>query len=546
MRNKVIITIIVISIVLVGVIIGLLQIEKPKINVSRDKSLSFKSNLNIPNLIAFQENNKWGFYSRSKTVVIEPKYDFVSLPHYFYYSNKYFIVKYNGLWGVIDSLENKIVPFIYDGLDFNENIFDQFIAQKGEDFGVIDFSNKVIIPFKFSKIESWGKYYFVEYKIQSEYALLNNKGTKLFDNLYSWQNKTQRVLGCIDQNGKIVLPLRYAGVEIKDKFLIVSDYDPQKITEVNNKLFGVCDYKGRVLIPLVYDRVDYFKNAGKAVFACYEKNKVRIVDSLNQTIIPYRYNYIYNMTNRNNNIYIFAMNDYLYGVLNFQGEVTVPFEYTSLSDPQNTGMIAAKKNMKAGFVDDNNNVLVAFKYEDVSPFNEGLALVKKISPEYIEGNLRVEGKSEVSTHEFSDYVGQGKLYTENEFYSGMKNLPFREDFYEIIKDNDKRFGSFEEFDLCMTLGDWRKKIPGKYGYIDTEGKVRIDLIFDEAKNFKNGYAEVRIKNKWGVINKHGMVVIPVKYDEIQRSRYKDLFEVYSNNKFIGYVNTNGVEYFDLR
>ena len=99
----------------------------------------------------------------------------------------------------------------------------------------------------------------------------------------------------------------------------------------------------------------------------------------------------------------------------------------------------------------------------------------------------------------------------------------------------------------MTLGDWRKKIPGKYGFIDTKGKVRVKLIYDEAKDFKNGYAEVRINNKWGVINMDGKIVISIKYDELHRGdTFKDLFTIYKkgefisdlgiyNSEFIGYV-----------
>lgn len=567
MKKKIIITLIASLLVLSIVIISIIQIENSKSNILRDESLSFKVDLDIPRLIPFQKDNNWGFYNRSKTIVIEPKYEWVKFPHYFYYSDKYFIVEYNGLWGVIDSLGEKIVPFIYDDLDFIENSSDKFIAQKGDDFGIINLSNEVLIPFRFKELSMWGKYFFAEDKKNYGYLLLNNKGGKVLDNLYYWQDKTQdrifiitkeikatknylpwretkQVLGCVGIGGNIVLPLKYTGVEINDRFFIVSDYDPQKITKVHNELYGVCDKNGIEIIPIIYDRVNYYKKAGKTVFACYKENKVKVVDSLNQTIIPYRYNYIYNIINKNNNIYIFAMNNYLYGVLNLEGEVTVPFEYTSLVDRKNTGIIAAKKNMKAGFIDYDNNILIPFEYEDVSPFSEGFALVKIISPDYIEGNLRVDGKSEASASEFSDYVGQGKLYTKDEFYNGMKNLVFRENFYEKIKNYDKRFGSFEEFDLCMTLGNWRKKIPGKYGFIDTKGKIRINLIYDEAKDFKDGYAEVCFNNKWGVINKNGKVVIPIKYSKISRTRYKDLFEIYNYDKFIGYIDTNGVEYFN--
>jgi len=575
MRKKVIITLIAILVILSIVIIFIIQIDKSKINVLRDKSLSVKNDLDIPNLIPFQKNNKWGFYNRSKTIVVEPKYEWVKFPHWSDYSDKYLVVKHNGLWGVINKSGEKIVPFIYDELEFVENVTGQFIAQKGDYFGVIDSLNDILFPFKFNKIEGVGKNFIVGEKTLNGtlYSLLDSDGRKILTDFYDFDgfnnrnkddlfivskivkadknyipwNETRRVLGCVDIKGNVIVPLKYEKIEISGRYFIVSDYDKQKRGSVFNNSYGVCDNRGKVLIPLIYDRIEHFIKVGKGVFVCYKNPKVKIVDSLNQTIIPYRYNYIYNINHKNNDIYIFAMEGYLNGLLNLNGEVTVPFDYTSLLDPYNIGLIAAKKSMKAGFIDYNNNIVIPFEYEDVNPFSEGLALVKKISADYIKGNLRIEGKVNYDVNWFSDYVGQGKLYTSNEFEKEMKNPINREEFYERIKKYDKRFGSLEEFELYMTLGDWRKKIPGKYGFIDTKNKVRINLIYDEAKDFKNGYAEVRINKNWGVINIDGKIVIPIKYEEINRSRFdrfKDLFGIYKNGEFIGYVDVNGAEYFN--
>lgn len=47
------------------------------------------------------------------------------------------------------------------------------------------------------------------------------------------------------------------------------------------------------------------------------------------------------------------------------------------------------------------------------------------------------------------------------------------------------------------------KKDGKWGYIDTSGKMVINNIFNEARGFSEGCASVRLANLWGYINSKG-------------------------------------------
>ena len=49
---------------------------------------------------------------------------------------------------------------------------------------------------------------------------------------------------------------------------------------------------------------------------------------------------------------------------------------------------------------------------------------------------------------------------------------------------------------------------GKWGYIDITGKVVIPFIYDYAENFNDGLATVEKDGKWGFIDKSGNVVTP--------------------------------------
>jgi hypothetical protein len=54
---------------------------------------------------------------------------------------------------------------------------------------------------------------------------------------------------------------------------------------------------------------------------------------------------------------------------------------------------------------------------------------------------------------------------------------------------------------------------GKHGYIDETGKEVIPFKYDEAEDFSEGIALVRLNDKFGYIDKTGKEIIPLKYDD---------------------------------
>jgi hypothetical protein len=88
----------------------------------------------------------------------------------------------------------------------------------------------------------------------------------------------------------------------------------------------------------------------------------------------------------------------------------------------------------------------------------------------------------------------------------------------------------------------------KKGYWDDiKDKLVIPLIYDEAREFKNGIAAVAVHNKWGFINHSGEVVIPLKYDYIGSFDYlfKGLLNVRLNGKK-GYIDRTGREVIPIK
>lgn len=83
------------------------------------------------------------------------------------------------------------------------------------------------------------------------------------------------------------------------------------------------------------------------------------------------------------------------------------------------------------------------------------------------------------------------------------------------------------------------KLNGKYGFIDKTGIEVIPLKYDDAISFQNGLAHVRLNGKHGFINKTAQVIIPFIYTNAE-SFSEDLAKVAKNGKW-GFIDKLGQE-----
>jgi hypothetical protein len=79
---------------------------------------------------------------------------------------------------------------------------------------------------------------------------------------------------------------------------------------------------------------------------------------------------------------------------------------------------------------------------------------------------------------------------------------------------------------------------GKYGYVDASGNKIVDYKFDEATDVdKDGIARVMQKDKWGLINERGEIILNTGYTDIGKF-VNGMARVSKGNKF-GYINMQG-------
>jgi hypothetical protein len=78
---------------------------------------------------------------------------------------------------------------------------------------------------------------------------------------------------------------------------------------------------------------------------------------------------------------------------------------------------------------------------------------------------------------------------------------------------------------------------GKLGYVDETGAEVIPFVYDDAQEFFEGRAKVRLNGKYGLIDQAGEVIIPLEYQYMSHQR-DGFVKVRINDKF-GYMDRDG-------
>jgi len=80
---------------------------------------------------------------------------------------------------------------------------------------------------------------------------------------------------------------------------------------------------------------------------------------------------------------------------------------------------------------------------------------------------------------------------------------------------------------------------GRYGFNDTSEKNVLPNIYEEAQNFSENRAAVKMNGKWGVIDQTGRIITPFAYDELYPYK-QGLAKARKNDKW-GFLNRTGAE-----
>lgn len=245
--------------------------------------------------------------------------------------------------GVIDTLNNIIIPFEYTHIEFRN---DRFILTKDKKVGLFDINYQEIVPNIYNHILPRSNSRFI---------------------LWSYNEQD----GLVDGNGNVFIPLEYdyvGNIDRSDKFY-----------EVKNKhgLQGIYDYSGNKILDEVYsfytvDDEVIFAAKGDETFIIDLNNLTKTIKLETGTKLIYTVRH-YSSTEK---YYQIVLKDNFYGVLNFKNEFVIPLIYDEIKSSQNWEYFVVKKSDKYGIVKTDNTIVLPIVYDKIL-FNKEYVTLKR-------------------------------------------------------------------------------------------------------------------------------------------------------------------------
>ena len=428
---------------------------------------------------------------------------------------EYFSVYSENKWGVINSSGEIVITPSYAEMvivpDSTQEVF-LCVYEINEENGTyktkaLNSKNKEIFT-EYEQIEAlenydknqnvWYEENVLKVKKDGKYGLINLAGKTLlnceYDDIYTLKGiesslivqKNEKV-GLVDDTGRLVIDAIYT--EIKP--IGTENLDGYIVKNEDGK-YGVIGLNKEHKLENKYEKIEQI--AENNLFVVVEGEKQKLINSKGTTVLEEGFDKIKQILKDSKGI-IFEK-DGLYGVMLTDGTITIANTYQDLKQLEN-GYFVAKKDERYGIIDEQNTEKVYFNYTSISYNKDAQIYIAEdidFKSSIINKNFEVKLigiLSELNTE--AKYI---KMYVNNEYK--YYNLDFEEkQNAEILKGKT----------LFLSKKD------NKYGYVDSEGKIVVDYIYDDAtEQNKFGYAAVQKNGKWGSIDSEGKEALKPTYE----------------------------------
>ncbi len=356
----------------------------------------------------------------------------------------------------------KLLFIIIIGLiHLNTQCLAQLHPVKSNNFwGLMDNRGVLVVPFEYDAISEFHEEGYAVAQKNSLMGLLDSNGTLLIDCKYEFLNVIGQELFYILKDGHWNVINLEETLILKDMVgkidLLENGY--LSYNEISGK--GLAHRKKGVILPPIYQAFELADSS--YIIAVLEDEDMALFDTSGQTILPAGFGII-----RIEDHHIWAFRSGKWGAYNKQGLPIIAPAWTRY------------RSMNTDFAEliDEKGVHHLYSFSQNKIIHSGMRFYQQFKDRYCK------------VHNFYDKVG----------LIDWRGMLVVEDAYQAI----------------TNFGDQTFRIKDDRGIrlIDRQGNLLNQSYFDFIGSLNSCVALVRNKDKWGIINSKGQVVLPIIYDE---------------------------------
>jgi hypothetical protein len=360
--------------------------------------------------------------------------------------------------------------------------------------------------------------------------------------------KSNEKLGIIDTEEKVVIPPIYISIRFPNEGVIV--------VQNEQKQFGAINLKNEVIIPVEHHYLSDCVNG--FILAHNNSGKKAYFTSTGKKITDFQYDYADKFNEGFAVVGVGSAGGVNFGYINAIGEEVIPLIYRN-AEPFNGGLAKIQvKNFKAGFLDTDGKIIIKPEYEySTSKVTEGVAMCFKILKNgYSRACYFYDAKGKLISKHETGFInaypfnnGFAYLY---EDVNGYKQYFIDKSGKKVDFDNPLGFNVIGEFKnglapIIVVSDDY---VSGKYGFINSQGRVVIPPIYDELEKlnpvekplgFDHSIVCTKIrqdgKTKTAYLNTNGEIVIPFNHRGF-KTISEGIIQVFDKGK-VGYIDFEG-------
>jgi len=554
----------------------------------------------LNNVTGYKDGGLWGLLDLNNNIITKALYEDLSPGEgSLLVARKKSNLSLRVVSGCLNTSGKEVVSFQYDGmyLSLHHAIVFTKIGNQYK-YGLIDLENRTLIPQQYKSIYSIGSLRYAVENFDNKMALFTESGKQVtsfsidsisaFKKNYAiiYQNAMQ---GLIDRDGQIKAEPIFREIRIGDDgslhsrgmdewlFLdgqnkLLQKKQADSVVPIEKKLLKtstagiiqVEDYSLKPVFPTSFTTLDNFVG-GKAIFS--KGNKFGVVRKSGSILLEARFDKLYpdhqffvanqRQGSKNNWVIIDSLGTTLnskpydqihpfngkffpvvarnfWGAINSSGKEIIACTYDSILQYEGDNVVVKFKG-QYGVISDKEVWVVTPGSNRVELINDQRFI--EITPKLtylksIDGNTIYfsENKLEVSADHIIEHLPAGGLW--------------KIDLNGVIVDRQVQPEGAIEKIFAESEGLRGIKKNGQYGFVDSQGRLRIANRYDDIQPFQEGLAAIKIRNKWGFISHEDKIAIQPVYEEV--SAFNKGFSLVRQKGFQGLIDKGGKQILPTR